>query len=185
MEDLKSFDPQISDEVFNLFSNLIYRTSGIRLNKSKKVLLVSRLSKRLRRCGVRSFYEYYRVVKNNDEELTELLNCISTNTTRFFREVYHFRYLEDVVFPELLNGNKKTDEIRIWSAGCSTGEEPYSIAITIKEFLRRFGSDHAVPEIKILATDISTRALNIARAGIYEREQSSRRPGEEVFPERN
>ena len=190
MEALKSFDIDISDEVFTLFSELIYKTSGIKLTSVKKGLLVSRLHKRLKKLDITEFYNYYRRVAKDNEELVEMLNCISTNTTTFFREEYHFEYLRNTVLPGLLKNNKEKT-IRKWSAGCSTGEEAYSIAITVHEALRQCqGTDRQVTrsypcavtcsqpvvnqsgmEIIILATDISTQALEIAQAGIYEEEQ--------------
>ncbi len=194
MEDLKSFDPDISDEVFSLFSELIYKTSGIRLSFVKKGLLISRLLKRLKILGLTNFHDYYHRANNDTEELVEMLNCISTHTTMFFRENYHFEYLKNIIIPELQK-RKHENTLRIWSAGCSTGEEPYSIAISVHEALRQFhgssrhdalfsgmdkgqkGACCLMPaygrdrDIKILATDISTDVLDTARTGIYEHEQ--------------
>ncbi len=170
MEILKSFDSEISDELFFLFSDLIYRTSGIKLNIQKKGLLVSRLSKRLTLLGIKDFYEYFQKVQSDNEELIQMLNCISTNTTKFFREKYHFEYLKNTVIPELIQSRPERT-LRIWSAGCSTGEEPYSIAITVYEALRNNGIPHGSWDIKILATDISTKVLKTAENGIYEVEQ--------------
>lgn len=190
MEVLKSSDTEISDEVFALFSELIYKTSGIRLASVKKGFLLSRLLKRLKKLDIPGFYSYYQRVAKDYEERVEMLNCISTNTTMFFREEYHFEYLKNSVLPELL-GENACEAIRIWSAGCSTGEEPYSIAIAAHEALRHYpeageqgnGSTfHDVPcarsfkdlsdrDIKILATDISTEALEMARGGVYEQQQ--------------
>jgi chemotaxis protein methyltransferase CheR len=192
MEALKSFDIGISDEVFTLFAELIYKASGIKLTSVKKGLLVSRLLKRLKKLDITGFHNYYRRVANDNEEMVEMLNCISTNTTMFFREEYHFEYLKNIVLPGVMKNNKDKT-IRIWSAGCSTGEEAYSIAITVQEALRQCqgtGSQGsrlyacATPcpqpvanqselDIIVLATDISTRALDTAQAGIYEEEQIS------------
>ncbi|NOZ25166.1 MAG: protein-glutamate O-methyltransferase CheR [Nitrospirae bacterium] len=171
MEVLKSFDLDINNDLFRLFADLIYGTSGIRLNINKKGLLVSRLGKRLKVCGIRSFHEYYQRVKSDNEELVEMLNCISTNTTKLFREIYHFQFLKNTVIPELLKRNARDRIIRIWSAGCSTGEEPYSIAITVLEAMKL---NNVRPEdwnVRILATDISTQVLRTAEAGNYELEQ--------------
>lgn len=162
---LRSSDFGLSDEVFNLFSDLIYRTSGIRLTNQKKNLLISRLLKRLRALGIDGFYHYYQLVKSDNSELIQMLNCIATNTTRFFREEYHFKFLKEICIPELLNKRF----INIWSAGCSTGEEPYSIAISVTEALSRYKG--LKPEVMILGTDISTTAIDFAKAGIYEEEQ--------------
>jgi len=195
MEDLKSFDPEISDEVFFLFSDLIHKTSGIKLPPVKKGLLISRLLKRLKLLEIHGFSEYYQRVKQDNEELVEMLNCISTNTTMFFREHYHFEFLKNPVIPSLI-GRKKEKTIRIWSAGCSTGEEPYSIAMAVHEAMRRYacqgekgtggdgrrlsaetqtGRTWPVSEgqwdLQILATDISTKVLSHAETAIYEYEQ--------------
>ncbi|HAM53279.1 MAG TPA: hypothetical protein DCP92_22230 [Nitrospiraceae bacterium] len=171
MEDFRNFNLEISDEVFSLLSGLIYETSGIKLTLVKKGLLIARLFKRLKVLGVKGFSEYYQRVKNDAEELVEMLNCISTNTTLFFRETYHFEYLKEIVIPDFLK-KKKEKCIRIWSAGCSTGEEPYSIAVAANEVLKRsIPAPCAHWELKILATDISTTALKTAHTGIYERNQ--------------
>ena len=168
----------LSDEVFSLFSEFIYRKAGIRLSSQKKILLSSRLSKRIRFLGISGFYDYYHKLKSDEDELVEMLNCISTNTTHFFRENHHFEYLKNTVIPELLNSRSSERSIRIWSAGCSTGEEPYSIAIAAHEVLRSAISDW---DIKILATDISTKVLNIAMKGIYDHEQLPSEMKEQVL----
>jgi chemotaxis protein methyltransferase CheR len=161
----------LSDEAFSLFADLIYETSGIKLNVMKKGLLTSRLLKRLRKLDCKDFYDYYQRVKDNRDELIEMLNCISTHTTKFFRENYHFEYLKTRVIPEFIK-DRPAGTIRIWSAGCSTGEEPYSIAITVNEALRTIHAESkGIIDIKILATDISTNVLETAEAGIYEYEQ--------------
>ncbi|MBI5681588.1 MAG: protein-glutamate O-methyltransferase CheR [Deltaproteobacteria bacterium] len=156
----------LTNDVFSLFSNLIYKYSGIKLNANKQNLLTSRLAKRINQLGLRGVYDYYQMVRDSEDERIEMLNRISTNTTKFFRENYHFEYLKNSVIPKLLKDKTNDRTIRIWSAGCSTGEEPYSIAISVCEVVKRRGWD-----IKILATDISTKALETAKAGIYEMEQ--------------
>lgn len=170
----------LSDEVFSLFADFIYKKAGIRLSSQKKVLLSSRLAKRIRSLSLRGFYDYYQKIKSEEEELVEMLNCISTNTTHFFRENHHFEYFKNTVIPELLKNKSSEKSLRIWSAGCSTGEEPYSIAIAVHEALRQNGavSAYSPPaacpsdwDIKILATDISTKVLETAMTGIYEHEQ--------------
>ncbi len=186
MEALKSFregDLSLSDEIFRLFQNLIYTTAGIKLSSQKKGLLTSRLLRRLKKTGLDSFREYYRKVKEDSDELVEMLNCISTNTTHFFRENHHFEYFKNKVIPELLRIKSSEKTIRIWSAGCSTGEEPYSIAITVCEALKQIPSNPPLLkggrgdlggwDIKVLATDISTKALETAKNGIYEYEAVS------------
>ncbi|MEW5745912.1 MAG: protein-glutamate O-methyltransferase CheR [Nitrospirota bacterium] len=161
------FREGISDEEFSLFAELIYTVAGIRLTQNKKGLLVSRLSRRLKQCGCSGFRDYFERVRSDEGELIQMLNSVSTNTTNFFREKYHFEYLRKTILPDLLG--RKT--VRIWSAGCSTGEEPYSVAVTVHEALHESGVESRSRDIRILATDISTRVLETAQAGIYEREQ--------------
>lgn len=170
----------LSDEVFSLFSDIIYRKAGIRLSSQKKILLSSRLAKRIRALGINGFYNYFQRLKNDEEELIEMLNCISTNTTHFFRENHHFEYFKNTIIPELLKNRPSGTAVRIWSAGCSTGEEPYSIAIAVLEALGQKAAGSAGPlpptagcnglDIKILATDISTKVLETAMAGVYDHE---------------
>lgn len=168
---------QISDELFQLFARFIYDFAGIHLSEQKKTLLASRFQKRLRLLGLESYHEYYKLIKEDEDERIMMLNCITTNTTKFFRENHHFEYLRDRLIPSFLEKRANEREIRIWSAGCSTGEEPYSIAITIHELFRTLYPD-AEPDdlfcgfnIKILATDISTNVLATAQRGLYQREQ--------------
>lgn len=162
---------ELSDEVFTLFSDLIYGTSGIKLAVNKKGLLVSRLSKRLKKNDAKTFLEYYHTVKEDNEELIHMLNCVATNITKFFRENYHFEYLKNTVVPMLIRAGGEGKSMRIWSAGCSTGEEPHSIAIAVCEALRNNLINPESWDIRILATDISTKVLESAESGVYEHEQ--------------
>lgn len=157
----------LTDREFDRFSRIIYETSRIALNDGKKELLRARLGKILRRRGIASFREYLTLVEEDrtGEELTLLLDAVSTNLTSFFREADHFRFLEATVLPHLdatrkARGDRK---IRAWSAGCSSGEEPYSLAITLLEAL----GGGAGWDIRLLATDISTKVLAMARNGLY------------------
>jgi chemotaxis protein methyltransferase CheR len=169
--------PLMTDELFQLFAKFIYDFAGIRLNDQKKTLMVSRFQKRLRALGLTSYHEYYKKVRADEDESIIMLNCISTNTTKFFRENHHFEYLKDQLIPRLIKSRCQEREICIWSAGCSTGEEPYSIAISVIEALREClpNADPADPfcgwDIKILATDISTNVLASAQRGLYSTEQ--------------
>jgi chemotaxis protein methyltransferase CheR len=166
---------EISDKDYNRISNLIYDVIGINLGDSKKELLRTRLGKRLRVLGIDSFDEYYTyVTKTNREELAHLFDAISTNTTSFFREIEHFNFLTSTALPALIEEKNKNNEreIRIWSAASSTGEEAYSIAMTVSEFLQ-FKPGWTV---KILATDVSTKVLEKLTAGIYPEERISSVP---------
>lgn len=150
---------------FLLFQAMIYREAGIWLSEAKSALLTGRLSKRLRVLGLRNFAEYYQRVDADDEERRTMLDAITTNETHFFREPRHFDYLSQHVFPrwhqEAATGHRPT-RIRVWSAGCSSGEEPYSLAMLL---LKHFGTERW--ELEVLATDISTRVLEKAREAVY------------------
>jgi chemotaxis protein methyltransferase CheR len=146
--------------VFRKFRTLIHRHSGIVLADSKEPLLVGRIGSRMKRLGLADPEQYLERITNDPsgEELGELLNSISTNVTRFFREMRHFEVLADLAAEWARHGERGC---RIWSAGCSSGEEPFSIAFTLAE---RLGAE--VP-FSVEASDISTRVLALGRAGIY------------------
>ncbi|MDD5581262.1 MAG: protein-glutamate O-methyltransferase [Methylobacter sp.] len=152
---------------FNFLRKLSNEHSGIQVPDERFDMFYSRLSKRVRKLGFSNFKEYCRYLENYpDEEFTEFINAITTNLTSFFRENGHFDYLQRVVIPELLVKNKSSRKIRIWSAGCSTGEEPYSLAITLMENVP------ADWDIKILATDLDTNVLQAGIDGIYAAERT-------------
>jgi len=157
-------DTALSDRDFFRFKNLVHEKCGIFLHDGKKELVRARLGKRLRATRFKSFSEYYRYLMETDsgDELAQMLNAISTNLTSFFRESNHFTYLENNVFPHLF-GSGRSRQIRAWSAGCSSGEEPYSLAMCLKSFLKTDSSW----EINILATDISTEVLSTGLSGVY------------------
>lgn len=147
---------------FNLIKEVVHRESGIHLSDMKKALVQSRVLKRLRALGMTDFEEYCRYLTDNyDAEIINLINCITTNKTDFFRESRHFDFLKERAFPELERARKR--KIRIWSAGCSTGAEPYTIAISICEYFR----DREMPDIRVLGTDIDTQVLQKAESGIF------------------
>ncbi|MCL6471580.1 MAG: protein-glutamate O-methyltransferase [Firmicutes bacterium] len=159
----------INDTEFDLLRKLIKEVSGINLSNQKKMLVVARLSKRLRALGMSSFTKYYNYVTKDPagrQELNHLVNRITTNKTDFYRESHHFEFLQDVLLPQLYEEGIRSSNrrLRIWSAGCSSGEEPYTIAITLKEFFKgKLGWD-----IKVLATDLDTEMLDKAKKGIYD-----------------
>jgi chemotaxis protein methyltransferase CheR len=160
-------------EDFNVLRKMSNAHSGIQVPDERFDMFYSRLSKRVRRLGLNDFSEYCEYLRNNhDDEFTEFINAITTNLTSFFREMHHFEYLKTVVIPELLVRNAATKQIRIWSAGCSTGEEPYSIAITLSE---NVPSDW---DVKILATDLDTHVLECAASGIYTQDRITDLPKE-------
>lgn len=156
----------IDEREFRLLSELIQRQTGIALAPSKKALLCSRLAKRLRHYAFSTFSEYYELVTERDvtgEELSRLVNCVTTNFTSFFREAHHFDFLREEVVPELRARSAASRRVRIWSAGCSTGEEPYSIAMALAESLGSL----AGWDIKILATDVDSDVLEQAECGVF------------------
>lgn len=165
----------LSEGLFQRFSNLVYEECGINLHDGKKALLQARLNKRLRATGFSSYEEYFEYVtsKAHADELIHFLDCISTNLTYFFRELQHFELL-DKLLPELVETKKKerNNRIRIWSAGCSTGEEPYSLAMRV---LGHLDSSQKF-DFKVLATDISTRALSVGVKGVYAEEKVQKVP---------
>lgn len=158
----------ISDREFRLFQDLIYREAGIHLSDVKRALLVGRLAKRLRTLGIDKFSAYYDRVTGDESgaEMVVLLDAITTNETSFFREPRQFEYLEKMICPaweKAAEEGRRTRHLRIWSAACSSGEEPYSLAMLLLWLLP--------PEngwqIDILATDISTRILERAVNGLW------------------
>ncbi|HEV2348766.1 MAG TPA: protein-glutamate O-methyltransferase CheR [Terriglobia bacterium] len=165
----------VTDADFELFQRMIEKETGIYLAPAKKTLLIGRLSRRLRDLGVPSLRKYYKRVLADPAEHTHMVDCISTNETQFFREPLHFEFMERQIFPrwrEQAAAGERPRKIRVWSAGCSTGEEPYSIAMTLRHHF-----PHAAGwQIEILATDISTRVLARARAGIWPVEKASHIP---------
>ncbi len=153
----------LTDADFARFRDLILEQTGIQLKEQKRNLLLARLGQPIRTLGFRSFSEYYEYVAGDPsgEALREFINRITTNKTYFFREPHHFEFMQKQMIPELRRTNRR--ELRIWSAGCSSGEEPYSIAIAAEEAL---GPHHGW-KVRILASDIDTAVLAQARAGTY------------------
>ena len=159
---------------FRLFQRLIHREAGIHLSDAKKVLVEGRLARRLRELAL-DFDDYYRLVEADEAERVRMLDCICTNETHFFREPRQFEFLESQVFPEWAaraEAGRMPLQVRIWSAGCSTGEEPYSVAMA---FLARFPPSSGW-EIDIVATDLSTRVLESARCAVWPLEKSREIP---------
>src|SRR6266700_1664111 len=162
----QGFSHKIAEKEFLHLRNLVYEEAGIWLSQAKTALLVGRLAKRLRHHGLKSFTQYYDLVINSPEERIQMLDALSTNETRFFREPQHFELLKSVIFPkwaEEAATGRRDRKIRVLSAGCSTGQEPYSLAMFL---LDRFPAASGW-EIEIIATDLSTRALEIAQTGIW------------------
>ncbi len=150
---------------FQQIQSLLYQKAGIALTEQKQTLIVSRLSKRISQLGLPSFQAYYDVVASGDnsDELTQMLDLMSTNKTDFFREPIHFQFLKEEIIPPL----SRAKHVRIWSSASSSGEEPYSIAMTLMDAV----PDPRLWNWKILASDLSTRVLAKAATGVYEEER--------------
>jgi len=148
-------------QTFNKFREIVYANSGIALNDTKEAMVSARISKRMRALGFTTHLQYLKhlLKDESDHEITHFLDVISTNVTSFFREPSHFDFLSSIVAKWIAKGKHR---IRIWSAAASTGEEPYSIAMTLLDTCGQRNLD-----MRILATDISTSALAKAQAGVY------------------
>ena len=160
----KEFD--FTNEHFNHIRNIVSEHSGIVLSDARQDMIYSRLVRRLRKTGINSFNDYCLLLENqnqNHEEFTHFINAITTNLTSFFRENHHFKMLADIVLPDIMLRNKASKKIRVWSAGCSTGLETYSIAMVLKEVI----PDKQGWDVKILATDLDTNVIETAANGIY------------------
>ncbi|MGD0229398.1 MAG: protein-glutamate O-methyltransferase [Syntrophorhabdales bacterium] len=164
----------LSKSDFSRLRNFIYDHCGIRITDTKKIMLEARLQKRLRSLGLDSFSQYCTYLFSSDgmaEELNHMVDRVTTNKTDFFREPLHFDYLTRKVLPEVFRVNRT---VTVWSAGCSSGEEPYTLAMVIKEFI---GDDCAI-DFRVVGTDISTRVLETAKLAIYDGERLAPVPPE-------
>jgi len=153
----------LNDADFELYRSLIYKESGIHFTPTNRSILESRLKERLREKGINLARDYFAVISKDQGELKSFLDSITTNLTRFFRNQAHFDALEHFVIPELMNIKKASGNttIKIWSAGCSTGEEPYTIAMLMNEII-------PPPwKFEIVASDISLKCLMTAKEGFY------------------
>lgn len=168
-------DFKIPRSVFLLFQELIHQEAGIWLGEHKKALLSGRLGRRLRELGLDSFERYYQLAAERAEECATMLDLITTNETHFFRDPQQFKYLEEVLVPnwkQEAESGRRAQSINVWSAGCSTGEEPFSILMVLLE--------HFPPpsgwSIHILGTDISTRVLEKCRRATWPIERAKEIP---------
>lgn len=163
----------LRDDEFAAIRALVRQHTGIALAPSKRELVYSRLVRRLRKLGLPSFSAYLsRLEAGDPAEFEEFTNALTTNLTAFFRESHHFDYLANTVIPALAERNAANRRIRIWSAGCSTGEEPYSIAMTLLESavnLRGW-------DIRVLATDLDSNVVAHAAQGLYREERFEKMP---------
>ena len=173
---------------FKTFRELIHSKTGIWLRDGKQTMLAGRLSKRLRHHGMNNFAAYaayIETVQDGGKELAEIINCVTTNKTSFFREIHHFDFLAKKLVPDLVAGAAlgRARSIRIWSAACSTGEEPYSIAISVLDALKVAHMSASTPptlgvsrpppggwQVEVVASDIDTVVLATAAQGIYDQD---------------
>jgi chemotaxis protein methyltransferase CheR len=163
----------VSDRDFARFQRLIHDEAGIWLAPVKKALLVGRLARRLRDLGLDGYGEYYERVVADEAERIRMLDCICTNETHFFREPKHFEFLSGRVFPawrDEADAGRRPRRVRVWSAACSTGEEPYTLAMVL---LAAFPSGW---ELEVLASDLSTKVLDRAAAGVWPIEKAKEIP---------
>ncbi len=164
----------MTDANFNTIKQIAYQLTGISLSDHKKNMIYGRLSRRLRKLCLPDFNSYIQLISESESpETTDFINAITTNLTSFFREEHHFNHLRTEVLPRLMRTNMGSKRIRIWSAGCSTGEEPYSIAMVVSSFSSLAGWD-----VKILATDLDTNVVRKASQGIYNAERAEGIPND-------
>ncbi|WP_369930484.1 protein-glutamate O-methyltransferase CheR [Xanthomonas sp. NCPPB 2632] len=163
--------PNLGDAEFTFLREFVLQHCGISLGEHKRQLVQGRLLRRLRTLQLDGFAAYCDLLRRDpDGELGELASCISTNVTSFFREMHHYDMLVDELLPRWLEEKRNGGRLRIWSAGCSTGEEPYAIAMVLAEAMERTGIQ---VDAKILATDLSPQALEFGRKGVYPVERLS------------
>ena len=155
---------EFTDSEFKRLRELVHARTGIALSQAKRELVYGRLARRLRKLKFESFAEYCELVEREDsDELQELTNAITTNLTSFFRENYHFEQLRVEALPQIEAKRSATRRLRLWSAGCSTGEEPYSLAVVLRESLGHLPNW----DVKLLATDIDSKVVATAAEGVY------------------
>jgi chemotaxis protein methyltransferase CheR len=161
---LRTLEYVLTDSDFDRLRHIVRELTGISLGNSKRELVYSRLARRLRKLQLTSFREYCALVERGEAgELQELTNAMTTNLTSFFREKYHFEQLAAEALPYIVRQRAETQRVRLWSAGCSTGEEPYSMAMVLREALQGF----ADWDVRLLATDIDSKVVQSAAAGKY------------------
>ncbi|MGC1522511.1 MAG: protein-glutamate O-methyltransferase CheR [Steroidobacteraceae bacterium] len=155
---------EFTDAEFKRLREIVHARTGIALSEAKRELVYGRLARRLRKLKLESFAEYCQLVETGEPaEIEELTNAITTNLTSFFRESYHFEQLATEALPQIESKRSATRRLRLWSAGCSTGEEPYSLAMVLSEAMGRLANW----DVKLLATDIDSKVVATASEGVY------------------
>lgn len=155
----------LGDEEFRFLASLIYDRTGIVVGDNKRNLVYSRLARRIRALKLKSFQDYCELLESpeGESEMPEALNAVTTNLTKFFRENHHFDHLRQEVVPKLFSAGRHSSRIRFWSAGCSSGQEPFSIAMTVNDAVPNLKSY----DFKILATDLDSNMIAKCRSGAY------------------
>lgn len=172
--DRQTGDRSFSDADFARIARRAHADFGLHLPQTKKDLVYSRLIKRLRELGLRDFHSYCTLIEGADgeEERGQMLSALTTNVTHFFREAHHFKLLREQVLPPLIKAAREKRRVRLWSAGCSAGQEPYSLAFTLLDLCPEAGS----LDIRILASDVDPQILQTAEAGSYSHEEGKSLP---------
>jgi chemotaxis protein methyltransferase CheR len=175
VESERAGPPELSDAEFERVCALLKARTGIHLTELKRRLVITRLAPRVRVTRTRSYTEYLDLVEDQaDEESEHFLNALTTNVTHFFREPHHFELLRQRVLPALIDNPASPRRLRFWSAACSSGEEPYSIAIALLDA----GILDSGLDVRILATDIDSRVLDHARQGVYQHDRVEKLPAD-------
>ncbi len=167
---------ELSDKDFKYIQWFMHKNVGIYFSDRKRTMVYGRISRQLRRLGLRRFSDYRQVIEQDSQEHANFINCLTTNKTQFFREYHHFDFLEKVLIKEWQQ--QGLNKLRIWSAGCSTGEEPYSLVASL-HWAKVL--DH-IDDVKILATDLDTKVLSHAELGIYDKAAVSSIPAKYLKP---
>lgn len=174
VSDRQAGDRTFTDADFARIARRAHADFGLHLPATKKDLVYSRLIKRLRELGLRDFHSYCTLIEGADgaEERGQMLSALTTNVTHFFREAHHFKLLRDEVLPPLIKAARAKRRVRLWSAGCSAGQEPYSLAFTLLDLCPEAGN----LDIRILASDVDPQILHTAETGIYPEEEAKALP---------
>lgn len=153
---------RLDDVNFEKFKDIVYQESGICFNSVNRVVLEARINDNIKKLQLSSFDDYYKLLKTSQSEMRNFLDSVTTNLTKFFRNDAHFKAFNEHVLPEILKRKSASKSLKIWCAGCSTGEEPYSVAMSILE-----NPGFRSWNVKISASDLSLKSLVTAKAGRY------------------
>jgi len=167
---------ELTDKDFTFIQWFMHKNVGIFFSDRKRTMVYGRISRQLRRLGLKRFSQYRQLMEGDSQEQVNFINCLTTNKTQFFREYHHFEFIEKVLMSEWKSQNLK--QLRIWSAGCSTGEEPYSLVSSLY-WAKAF---ELFESIQITATDLDTKVLAHARQGIYNEEALNSIPSKYLKP---